>query len=164
MPGGAYEERRYYDPDNLRGFAGRLRQVELRRGDFEVILAGVGAGDFVYLDPPYAKAGGYADFNRYTHCPFRAGDHIRLAALCRELDERGVRWALSNSDTPFVRTLFDSYDMQPIASRREINLKSRKRAVSELLIRNYTSVECRGDDKNGCAPSARQKELPIANV
>jgi len=163
VPYGAYE-RRYYDPNNLRCFAERLRAVELRRGDFELILAGVCAEDFVYFDPPYYKAGGYADFNRYTHCRFREGDHIRLAALCRELDERGVRWAVSNSDTPFVRSLFDGYDAQPIASRREINLKSQKRDVFELLIRNYTSVECCGKDAGLLAPCARQLELPVAGV
>ena len=29
------------------------------------------AGDFIYLDPPYAPAGRYADFKRYTREQFR---------------------------------------------------------------------------------------------
>ena len=136
VPYGAYD-RRYYDPENLEAVANCLRDVEIRYTDFELCLADATADDFVYMDPPYYKQGGYSDFDRYTKWKFRENDHVRLASLCRELDERGVRWAVSNSDTPFVRTLFEGYTMHPIASRREINLNSRERDIHELLITNY---------------------------
>lgn len=93
--------------------------------------------DFVYMDPPYHKLGGYSDFNRYTRDKFRDNDQFRLAALCRELDLRGVRWAVSNSDTPFVRSLFEGYYLIAIENRREINLDSRSRNITELLVTNY---------------------------
>lgn len=136
VPYGAYD-RRYYDPENLGAVAGCLRDVEIRNADFELCLADVTPEDFVYLDPPYYKQGGYSDFDRYTRWKFRENDHVRLAAVCRELDERGVRWAVSNSDTPFVRSLFEGYTLHPIANRREINLNSGNRDISELLITNY---------------------------
>lgn len=136
VPYGQYD-RRYYDPDNLRAAAEVLRRVELRSGDFELCLQDVTERDFVYLDPPYYKLGGYSDFNRYTKDQFRSGDHIRLAAFCRELDERGVRWAVSNSDTPLIRELFEGYSMTPVENRREINLNSGNRGITELLITNY---------------------------
>lgn len=135
VPYGAYE-RRYYDANDLRDAAVALRAVELRRGDFELSLDGVSAGDFVYFDPPYYKLGGYSDFNRYTSDQFREGDHLRLAALCRELDARGVRWALFNSDTAFVRTLYAGFRVIAVEARREINLKSGRRDVREVLITN----------------------------
>lgn len=135
VPWGAYD-RRYYDADELRDAAAALHGVEFRRGDFELNLDGVGAGDFVYFDPPYYKLGGYSDFNRYTSAQFRDGDQLRLAALCRELDARGVRWALSNSDTDFVRRLYAGYRMVHVDARREINLKSAQRDVRELLVTN----------------------------
>jgi DNA adenine methylase len=139
VPYGAYD-RRYYDPENLASVASCLRSVEIRYGDFELCLADVTPDDFVYMDPPYYKQGGYSDFDRYTKYKFRENDHIRLAAVCRELDERGVRWAVSNSDTPFVRTLFHGYRMNAIANRREINLNSQDRDIHELLITNYGSA------------------------
>ncbi|MEO6811046.1 MAG: DNA adenine methylase, partial [Isosphaeraceae bacterium] len=86
------------------------------------------------------KQGGYSDFDRYTKWKFRENDQVRLATVCRELDERGVRWAVSNSDTLFVRTLFEGYAMHSIANRREINLNSRERDIDELLITNYELV------------------------
>jgi DNA adenine methylase len=85
VPYGQYD-RRYYDPVNLRAVAEVLHNVEIRRGDFELCLHDVTDRDFAYLDPPYYKLGGYSDFNRYTKDQFRANDHFRLAAFCRELD------------------------------------------------------------------------------
>lgn len=135
VPYGAYD-RRCYDADDLRDAAAALVGVDLRRGDFELCLDGVAPGDFVYFDPPYYKLGGYSDFNRYTSGQFRETDHLRLAALCRELDARGVRWALSNSDTDYVRALYAGFRRVDVAARREINLKSNRRDVREVLITN----------------------------
>ncbi len=137
VPYGQYD-RRYYDPTNLRAVSEVLQNVELRQVDFELCMHDVTDRDFVYLDPPYYKLGGYSDFNRYTKSQFRENDHFRLAALCRELDSRGVRWAVSNSDTDFIRDLFTGYSLTAIGNRREINLNSGNRDITELLITNYT--------------------------
>ena len=111
--------------------------VEIRKGDFGFGLSGIGRKDFAYLDPPYYKLGGYSDFNRYTSTKFKEAQHIHLAALCWELDTRKVRWALSNSNTPFIRRLYKGFKIHRIPARREIQLDSRKRDVYELLITNY---------------------------
>jgi DNA adenine methylase len=136
VPYGEYA-RRYYDPENLRAAAAVLEGVQIRHLDFELCLHDVTPEDFVYLDPPYYKLGGYSDFNRYTPGQFRETDHIRLAAWCRELDLRGVRWAVSNSDTPFIAELFEGYRVERLENRREINLVSGDRDITELLIMNY---------------------------
>ena len=86
------------------------------------------------IDP---KLGGYADFDWNTRHKFRAHDHVRLAAVCRELDERGVRWAVSNGDTPLVRELFRGYRLVTSDNRREINLNSGEPGITELLVMNY---------------------------
>lgn len=136
VPYGAYD-RRYYDPKNLGAFAQALGSVEIRSGDFELGIDGATRRDFIYFDPPYYKLGGYSDFNRYTSEKFHASDHVRLAAVCRELDERKVRWAVSNSDTPLVRQLFSGFRFRSLKNRREINLRSQQRDISELFITNY---------------------------
>ncbi len=136
VPYGEYD-RRTHDPDQLRDVARALRGVTLRCGDFESALSDVTARDFVYLDPPYVKQGGHADFNRYTADQFRQRDHERLAETCRELSARGVRWLLSQSDTETVRSLYEGFAMERVAARREINLNSRRRDVDELLIRSW---------------------------
>lgn len=135
VPYGGYT-RRYFDPENMERFAASLAGVLLRHGDFEAGLQGITARDFAYLDPPYHKMGGYSDFNRYTSQPFAEPDHERLAGVCRALDRRGVRWAVTQSDTPLVRRLFAGFRTTPIAARREINLTSSRRDIVELLIAN----------------------------
>jgi len=136
VPYGAYD-RAYYDATNLNAVSHALKHVEFRHGDFELSIFDATEEDFIYFDPPYHKLGGYSDFNRYTSSQFRENDHFRLAAVCRELDERGIRWAVSNSDTDFIRDLFAGFEMIPIDNRREINLNSQDRNISELLIVNY---------------------------
>ncbi len=139
VPYGEYE-RRYYDPSNLKGVSKLLEKVDIFTGDFELCLSNLGPEDFVYFDPPYYKLGGYSDFNRYTPDQFKEPEHFRLAALCRELDERGIRWAVSNSDTPFTRELFKGYPSVQVSARREINLNSGDRNINELLFTNYEVV------------------------
>lgn len=133
VPYGAYQ-RRYFDPANWAAVSRALRGAELRCASYAEALEDAGAGDFVYFDPPYWKLGGHADFNRYTPGQFRAEDHAELAALCRALADRGVRFALSNSDTEPVRELYRGFRCIEVAARREINLKSGSRDVRELLI------------------------------
>lgn len=139
VPYGAYN-RRYYDPQNLESVSKSLINTEIRYADFELGIEGINSNDFVYFDPPYYKLGGYSDFNRYTSKQFREKDHFRLAALCRELDSKGVKWAISNSDTDFVKNLFDGFYIHEISTRREINLDSQNRDVVELLITNYRTT------------------------
>ena len=136
VPYGEYD-RRYYSPENLQQVSIRLKNAEIRQGDFELSLFDISKGDFVYLDPPYYKLGGYSDFNRYTHQQFRENDHLRLAGFCNELDQMGVKWAISNSNTNFIRRIFDGYQVYEIDARREINLNAKSRNVKELLITNY---------------------------
>jgi len=136
VPYGEYN-RPYYSQGYLESFAYSLGDVEFRVGDFEFNIDGASAGDFIYFDPPYYKSGEYSDFNRYTALQFKEAEQIRLAALCRELDNKGVKWALSNSNTSFIRELYYDFNFTEVSGRREINLNSKKRGVTELLIRNY---------------------------
>src|SRR5262249_32234218 len=136
VPYGAYR-RRYYDPANLERVAKAVVGATLRCADFEPLLDGITSADFAYLDPPYFQLGGYSDFNRSPAGQFRPEGHARPAAVCRELDARGVRWAQSNSDTPFVRELYRGFRVTEVCARREINLRARSRPITELLLQNY---------------------------
>ena len=137
VPYGAYN-RRYYDAQNLEAVASMLTNTEIKSSDFEFGIDGITDRDFVYFDPPYYKLGEYSDFNRYTPKQFREKDHFRLAALCHELDAKGIKWAVSNSDTDFIKNLFSRFQIYHLSTRREINLNSQKRDIIELLITNYT--------------------------
>jgi DNA adenine methylase len=48
-----------------------------------------------------------------------------------------VRFLLSQSDTPYVRRLFEGFRVEKIAARREIQLRAARRDQIELLITNF---------------------------
>ncbi|GGI95300.1 hypothetical protein GCM10010885_01110 [Alicyclobacillus cellulosilyticus] len=69
-----------------RRWASRLQGVHLVCQDYRDTLAAARPGDFVYLDPPYARTRQrYADGVRQRD----------LIAALADLNRRGVRWALS---------------------------------------------------------------------
>ena len=41
--------------------------------------------DFIFFDPPYVPAEGYADFKRYTQKQFNYDDHLDLAEIFTKL-------------------------------------------------------------------------------
>lgn len=99
-------------------------------------LREVESNDFVYIDPPYD--GG---FTAYTKDGFDEADQRDLAAFVRYLDAAvpNVRFMLSNADTPLIRELYASFDIQTIQAPRAINSKADGRGnVSEVVIRNYS--------------------------
>jgi DNA adenine methylase len=129
-----------YGRQNFERVASLLRRAEIRCGDFEEILADAGAGDFAYLDPPYVPLTATARFTSYTSGSFGEGDQRRLAETIHALTDRGCRILLSNSDTPFVRELYASYDIQIVLAPRSINSDAAGRnRIPELAILNFAT-------------------------
>ncbi len=90
--------------------------------------------DFIFFDPPYVPAEGYADFKRYTREQFSAEDHIELAEIFTNLARNKLRLILTNSDTHFVKSLYKKHKIITVESKRLINIKSDKRKSRDLII------------------------------
>jgi DNA adenine methylase len=125
------------DPPALRLAAAALAGAEIERAPFDHLLHVAGEGDVVYLDPPYVPLSKTSSFAAYSDGAFTLDDQARLAGVFRQLDARGCLLALSNSDTPEVRRLYEGFDLHPIIAPRAISAKAATRGdVTELLIRN----------------------------
>ena len=144
IPWGRWEEQKrsptVLDEANLRACSavlGALR-VAVNQRPFEDVRNYVRPGDLVYLDPPYLPRSETADFVSYTKDGFDFEDHKRLRDVARELKERGVHILLSNSDTPLVRDLYESwpgFEIGAIQARRAINSDGEKRGpVGEIIV------------------------------
>ncbi len=95
-------------------------------------------GDFIYLDPPYLPVGKFSDFKRYTKNFFYREDHERLAIICKELNQRGCKFLLSNSYHSFIISLYSSFKIEKVQANRFINCHGNKRGkIAELIITNY---------------------------
>lgn len=138
VPFGGEKSAKRIDKDNLLRASEALRKAEILCGDFPLALDAAMSGAFVYLDPPYYPISPTANFTRYTQEDFTEEDHLRLRDVFGQLDDRGCLVAMSNSDTPFIRDLYQGYDVKVVRAPRSISCKGHARdRVTELVIRNY---------------------------
>ena len=142
VPLGRYTNPNIVNEDNLRSVSLVLqsRKVSIKCRDFESVLDDAKKGDLVYFDPPYQPVSDTANFTNYTHKSFTISDLKRLADLCLDLDSKGCRVLLSNSDSQEVSDMFTDrqWKIKKIEANRSINSNSKKRTGHyELLIRNY---------------------------
>ena len=83
-----------------------------------------------------------ANFTGYTGPGFTKKDQECLAKIFKELDTRGCKILLSNSDTEYVKELYAEYakNILQVTVRRNINSRASKRlGHTELLISNYSN-------------------------
>jgi DNA adenine methylase len=140
VPIGSYPSPKIYDESNLNAASQALRKAALLSGNFSVVLKLATAGDFVYFDPPY-----YTESNGFTgyavsvsgETTFGAIDHTMLKNCAEELDRRGCRVVISNSDTRFIRDIYKNFRQEKVTARRFINCNgSGRQLVKELVITN----------------------------
>ncbi|MFC1706880.1 DNA adenine methylase [Planctomycetota bacterium] len=135
-PYGQYR-RPYYNRETLLRAAEQLRGVEVLCADFRDVLAATGAGDWVYLDPPYVPDRKWGDFTRYTAGQFGPADQRDLAQSARAAVKRGAAIMLTNSDMPQVRKLYAAMHMHILPTRRDIALKKSDRPSADLVVTSY---------------------------
>lgn len=147
VPAGRYGRVTICDPANLARVSHALSgpAVRLEVSSFETALAACGAGDFAYLDPPYAPLTGTARFTSYTAGGFGPDRQRALQRAVVELAACGGRVLLSNSSAPEIRRLYASNPearraglrARTVHARRAINSRAAGRAgVAEYLITN----------------------------
>jgi DNA adenine methylase len=145
VPMGKYKNPIICDDKNLRNASMILRSIDSRLywEDYQKILSDKAQeGDFIYLDPPYNPMTSTANFTGYTGDRFTERDQECLAEIFKELDARGCKVLLSNSDTEYVRELYAGYakNIRKVTVRRNINSRASKRlGHTELLICNYSN-------------------------
>ncbi|MNY04336.1 Modification methylase DpnIIA [compost metagenome] len=138
VPFGDYKNPKILDEDNLHAVSQALQGVSIDLRPFDEVVSKARRGDFIYMDPPYHPVSSTSNFTSYGADDFKPDDQIRLAAAFRRLDAKGCKVMLSNSDTPFIRELYEDYRIEQVWCRRAINRDAAKRgAVSEVVVMNY---------------------------
>ena len=138
VPFGHYKNPRILDENNLINCSNLLQRTEIKHADFSDILKKVKKGDFVYFDPPYVPLSETSSFTSYTKDGFDIDMQFKLRDVCDELDSRGVKFLLSNSDTKLVNELYENYNIKKVFASRQINANADGRGkITEVLVRNY---------------------------
>jgi DNA adenine methylase len=137
-PFGRYSNPTICDEVNLRACSEALQGAVLESATYEQLEQELGAGDFVYLDPPYAPASKTANFTGYTAGGFGATEQEELAGFCHRIAEKGALFLLSNSFVPEIEELYSEFVVEQVFASRAINSKGGSRGkVPEALVRNY---------------------------
>lgn len=89
-----------------------------------------------YFDPPY-----YSDdseiFTYYTTNKFNLEKQKELKYLCDKINDKNLKFVLSNNDCNTIRELYSEYYINKINIFRSLNNKSeKKKKVNELIINN----------------------------
>ncbi|MCZ6677700.1 MAG: DNA adenine methylase [Candidatus Poribacteria bacterium] len=131
VPMGDYKNPPIVDEENLRNASQVLQNTEVAQHDFTQLP--IQKKHFYYIDPPYHKT-----YDGYNGGGFGTQEHEKLAEYCKEIDNKGGYFMVSNSDNSFVRKLYKSYDIERVSASRSVSCKGHQRGKeNELIIRNY---------------------------
>jgi DNA adenine methylase len=114
-------------------------------GDYRESADFIDENTFVYFDPPYRPITDTASFTAYTENLFNDEEQIELAKFVDEMNRKGAKIVVSNSDPQNINPDDDFFDeiyagrqIKRVEATRMINSKSEARGkIKELLISNF---------------------------
>ena len=145
VPFGRYRNPKILHEELLRSDSALLENTVIHHGDFSSSAPYIDDDTFVYFDPPYRPLNRSSSFNSYSREGFGDDEQRRLAAFFSDMDARGARLKLSNSDPKnqdpsdnFFDELYAGYCIERVPARRMINSNGDRRGViDEIIITNY---------------------------
>lgn len=141
VPIGSYKNPLICNEKDLREISKLLQKDDIATNQFYDTVKEAKKGDFIYFDPPYYPLK-KASFTTYTKDNFLDKEQIKLKELFVELDKKGAKVMLSNSDSPFIKELYKDYYINFVKANRMINCNGKDRGkVNEVVITNYPIIE-----------------------
>ena len=145
VPMGAYKNPMICAENNLRAVSEKLQKVTIVCGDYRESANFIDENTFVYFDPPYRPITDTASFTAYTENLFNDDAQIELARFVDDMDEKGAKIVISNSDPKnsnadddFFDNIYSAHKIKRIEATRMINCNSEARGkIKELLISNF---------------------------
>jgi len=141
VPYGKYKNPSICEDAVLRQISDYLNsnKIIIMNSDFELAVSTADRKSFVYFDPPYHSPD-KTNFTGYQASGFDEHEQERLRDVMVNMKNRGVKCLLSNSDTEYIRKLYnnDFFEIISVQAKRAINSDSAGRGVvNEVLIKNW---------------------------
>ncbi|MEM0997532.1 MAG: Dam family site-specific DNA-(adenine-N6)-methyltransferase [Bacteroidota bacterium] len=158
------------DLEQLNRISARLQNARLTNHSFEELEPEIGAGAFVYLDPPYpdlqpqdlfhqTNRSQKASFTAYNAPPFETPEHQQLAAFADRIRRRGAKVMVSIVE-PFGvhkadprRTMLREWYPEAhwcyhrTKFKRTLGPRKDPQLVHELILTSYETKKCRPGHK-----------------
>jgi DNA adenine methylase len=143
VPYGRYKNPAICEELVLRQISNYLNTNEIKivNIDFEQAVSDADKNSFIYFDPPYHSPD-KTNFTGYQADGFGEEEQERLRNVMIKMTRRGAKCLLSNSDTEYIRELYDYnlFEIISVQAKRAINSDSAGRGnVNEVLIKNWKS-------------------------
>ena len=143
VPYGKYKNPAIYEDIVLRQISNYFNEnsIIIQNVDFEQSVLTADKNSFIYFDPPYHSPD-KTNFTGYQADGFDEDEQERLRNVIIKMTKRGVKCLLSNSDTDYIRSLYeaDIFRIISVQAKRSINSDSAGRGnVNEVLIKNWNS-------------------------
>lgn len=137
VPMGKYKNPLICPEADLREISKCLKKDDMKVSQFYDAVREAKKGDFIYFDPPYYPLK-RDSFTTYTKEQFLEKEQEKLKEVFSQLDKKGCKVMLSNSDTTFIRELYKGYHINIVKATRMINRDATKRGkINEVVITNY---------------------------
>ena len=145
VPMGSYKSPMICDEKNLRAVSEKLQKVTIVCGDYKESADFIDKNTFVYFDPPYRPITDTANFTAYTENVFNDDAQIELAQFVEDMNKKGAKIVISNSDPKnsntdddFFDNIYSAHKIKRVEATRMINCNSKERGkIKELLISNF---------------------------
>jgi len=144
-PMGRYKNPKILDQQNLLNVSKLLEIATIKKADFKEVKNDIQNNSFVYFDPPYRPISKTSSFTSYSKYTFQDDEQLQLASLFYELDQRGHKLMLSNSDPKntdpeddFFESIYSTFNITRVDAKRSINSNGSKRnSIKEIVVTNY---------------------------
>jgi DNA adenine methylase len=115
-------------------FFHKSQSVEFQVAEFTHTMLQAKSGDIVYCDPPYAPLVQTSNFTSYTKNEFTLDCQKELSDLALKLMDRKICVVISNHDTEFTRSIYQSADINFFDVQRFISSKASTRTKAPELL------------------------------
>ena len=137
-PIGSYKNPNIADSETIYNASEALANAIIKHQSYKEVLKYAKKDDLVYLDPPYYPLTPTASFTAYSEFEFLDNQQIELFEIFDKLSKKEINVVKSNSDTIFIKDLYEKYTINFVQANRFINSKSSGRGrISEVLIRSF---------------------------
>lgn len=163
VPYGNYANPQIYDKNHLLVLSELFKnyKVKFECRSFTKSIKGLGVGDFIYMDPPYAPET-KTSFVGYVSDGFDIEKHEKLFKMTQKICEDGAQFLMNNADVALVRKYFVKekenknksvkvektkksekekcickYYVHKLEAKRSIHSKDPSSTTTEVIIKNY---------------------------
>lgn len=133
VPFGKYAKP-YFPREEMQSFHGKIQSATLLHQGFIESMAMARPGDVIYCDPPYVPLTATANFTGYASGGFGLAEQEKLAEMARELAKNGISVIISNHDTTYTQTAYQSAEIISFQVRRFISCKGDSRGQANEML------------------------------